>query len=202
MFNKFNKTKNSDDNHLVKSNKSLFNVLTSDEYNSDDKNTNNKENKDLNKTNNMQYTDKKKYINLHDFMEKNKCAYGDKTYTHNWWDNSRNILFKVNQEEYNEFLNIYSDELKTNFGKLHIMEKPLDIGYLCLDFDIKLSENFRCLEMIEIKLIIQAINDTIKKFYDLDDENQELTSYVLIKEKPYYDEDKKVYSSKTSVIQS
>jgi len=194
MFNKFNKTKNSDDNHLEKSNKSLFNVLSSDEYNSDDNNTNKNENKDLNKTNNIEYNGKKKYINLHDFMEKNKCAYGDKTYTHNWWDNSRNILFKVNKEEYNEFLNIYSDELKTNFGKLHIMEKPLVIGSLCLDFDIKLSENFRCLEMIDIKLIIQAINDTIKKFYDLDDENQELTSYVLIKEKPYYDEDKKVYS--------
>lgn len=194
MFNKFSKPQNSDANHLEKSNKSLFNVLTSDEYNSDDNNSNNNKNKDLNNTNNIDNNNKKKYTNLQDFIEKNKCAYGDKSYTHNWWDNSRNILFKVQQDEYNEFLNIYSDELKTNFGKLHIMEKPLDIGPLCLDFDIKLSENFRCLEMIEIKLIIQAINETIKKFYDLDDENQELTSYVLIKEKPYYDEDKKVYS--------
>lgn len=194
MFNKFNKTQNSDDYHLEKSKKSLFNVLTSDEYNSDDNYSNNIKNKDVNKSSNMIISDKKKYTNLQDFIEKNKCAYGDKTYTHNWWDNSRNILFKVQQDEYNEFLNIYSDELKTNFGKLHIMEKPLDIGPLCLDFDIKLSEKFRCLEMIEIKLIIQAINETIKKFYDLDDENQELTSYVLIKEKAYYDEDKKVYS--------
>ena len=50
-----------------------------------------------------------KYINLTDFISKHKCDYGDKTYTHTWWDNTKNIIFKVESSEYEEYLNVYNN---------------------------------------------------------------------------------------------
>jgi P4 family phage/plasmid primase-like protien len=91
-------------------------------------------------------------------------------------------------------MSIYTSELKSKFGKLHVMEKPLDVGSLCLDFDIKLSEDIRCFEKIHIQHIIQSINRVVKKYFKLLDTETELDCYVLVKEKPYFDENKKLYS--------
>ena len=193
MFNKFKKNNISDDFALKNNNKLVFNDNFSEDNISDNEYFNNR-----NIDDNMSLSDRnfneKKYKNLQDFIEKNKCAYGDKSFTHNWWDNTKNILFKVIDDDYNTFLNIYADELKTKFGKLHVMEKPLDVGPLCLDFDIKLTTNSRCLEMIRINDIILSINKIVKKYYKLNDEENELISYVLVKENPYYDENTKLYS--------
>lgn len=134
------------------------------------------------------------YKNLMDFIYAHKCDYGDKTYTHTWWDNSNNVIFKVEDSEYSDYLTIYSQELKTKFGNLHVMEKPLDLGPLCLDFDIKLSDGVRCFEKIDIKYIVQSINKIIKKYFKIGESESELDCYVLVKEKPYYDENKKLYS--------
>lgn len=194
MFNKFNKKQNSDDIHLNDNNIDLNDVLTIDNSEIDDNNSFSDEYQDDNITKNNNNSIKKKYIDLQDFIFKNKCAYGDKSFTHNWWDNKKNILFKVKEDEYKIFIDIYSDDLKSKFGKLHVMEKPLDNGPLCLDFDVKLSKEYRCLEMVRINLIIESINKTIKKFYKLTNENEELTSYVLMKDKPYFDEETQLYS--------
>jgi P4 family phage/plasmid primase-like protien len=190
MFNKLNKKIFQDDIHLKTNNQDLIDVLSSDNNDIDDNNSESFNLKDDNKLNN----NKKKYNSLSEFMDKNKCSYGDKSFTHNWWDNTKNILFKVKEDEYSDFLDIYSKELKTKFGALHVMEKPLDVGPLCLDFDIKIGKEFRCLELIRINSIIETINCVIKKYYRLQNENDELTSYVLIKDKPYYDEEKELYS--------
>ena len=133
-----------------------------------------------------------KYINLMDFITKHKCEYGDKTYTHTWWDNSKNILFKVDSDEYEIFLEVYSKEVKTRCGFLHVMEKPLDIGPLYFDYDVKFTEKIRCFDKININSVIETINGVIKFYYKVSD--NDLTSYVLIKEKPYWDENKKLYS--------
>jgi P4 family phage/plasmid primase-like protien len=194
MFNKLNKNNNIDDDELDHSPKTMSNALNTVLDISDDDESissdilEHKLSDNYNKNNNL------KYKNLQDFIDKNKCAYGDKNYTHNWWDNTNNIIFNVKQDDYDTFLNIYINELKTKYGKLHIMEKPLDVGPLCLDFDVKISEKFRCLEKINITLIIKTINDIIKKYYDISEQQDELISYVLIKEKAYYDNKTKLYS--------
>jgi P4 family phage/plasmid primase-like protien len=134
------------------------------------------------------------YVNLADFISKHKCDYGDKTYTHTWWDNTKNIIFKVESGEYEEYLNVYNNELKFKYGKVHVMEKPLDFGPLCLDYDVKLSDGIRCFEKINITHVIQSINKIIKKYYNLSEEQEELVCYILVKNKPYYDEKKQLYS--------
>ena len=142
-------------------------------------------------TNNM----KKKYTDLMNFINKHKCDYGDKTYTHTWWDNTnKNIIFKVDSSEYEDFLDIYTQEIKINYGNMHVMEKPLDIGPLCLDYDVKLIKGIRCFEKIDVPLVVKSINKIIKKYYNLSDEQEELMCYVLVKNKPYYDENKQLYS--------
>ena len=147
------------------------------------------------KSNNNINNIEKKYTNLMDFIYKHKCEYGDKTYTHTWWDNTnKNIIFKVNSDEYEKYLDIYTKELKSKYGNMHVMEKPLDIGPLCMDYDIKLSKGIRCFEKINIMLVVKAINKIIKKYYNLSDGQDELVSYILVKNKPYYDENKQLYS--------
>lgn len=136
----------------------------------------------------------KKYTNLMDFIYKHKCEYGDKTFTHTWWDNTKNIIFKVNSDDYEEYLDVYTKEIGTKYGNMHVMEKPLDIGPLCLDYDVKIAEGIRCFEKIDIMLVVKAINKIIKKYYSLSNEQEELVCYVLVKNKPYYDENKKLYS--------
>lgn len=194
MFNKLNKNVVLDENELNNDYNSNSDGLLDINNNTDDTDSINTIILDTKLSKNDNKNRDKQYKNLQDFIEKHKCVYGDKLYTHNWWDNTKNIIFKVNQEEYDNFLNIYTNELHAQYGKLHIMEKPLDEGPLCLDFDVKISEGLRCFEMINITLIIKAINKVIKKFYNLSNNQNELTSYVLVKDKPYYDEKSKLYS--------
>ena len=108
--NKFNRPKKSNINILDDSNRVLNSSQNIQKY-------------DVNKTSLIQY------------INKNKCEYGDKTFTHTWWSGDGNIIFKIAEENYEEFIKIYMNDLKFNFGKLHVMEKPLDVGPLCLDYD-------------------------------------------------------------------
>jgi P4 family phage/plasmid primase-like protien len=189
MFNKFNNTLFNDHNHLKTKKNDLIDVLSDYNDTTDDE----KENIikiDHNNNDNSKMT----YKNLNNFININKCSYGNKEFTHNLWDNTKNILFKVKNEEYETFLDLYSKELDKNFGNMHIMEKPLDIGPLCLDFDLKINQNTRCLEIIQITKIIQTINNVIKENYKLNDENDDLTCFILTKDKPYFDEEKKLFS--------
>ena len=89
---------------------------------------------------------------------------------------------------------IYTNELKFNFGKLHVMEKPLDVGPLCLDYDIKISKPLSCFKLVEPVQIIEIINRIVTKYYELSDSKEELESYVLTKNELYYDPKKKLYA--------
>ena len=194
MFNKFNRNNKTDDNALDSDSSDDNNALVKKIDITDDNDSYISDDLEHNLTNEYYKKNTKKYKNLQDFIDKNKCAYGDKNFTHSWWDNTKNTIFTVKEEDYEDFLNIYISELDTKYGKLHIMEKPLDVGPLCLDFDVKICEGFRCLEIIKINLIIQTINKVIKKYYELSEEQDELISYVLIKNKPYYNEENNLYS--------
>ena len=124
------------------------------------------------------------YTDLRDFMFKNKRPKGDKEHTHGWWGESDggNIIFYVKDEEYDEFINLYRKECKTKFGKLHVLERPRDIGPLCLDFDFKQIDLERSITSDMIIQIIEIITKIIKTHFITDDKG--LIAIVLMKEEP------------------
>ena len=187
-----------DKEHIFKNKNSNYALISTkqedEDYNEDEEDANDIKLINITDHQSPKKEPKKEYKNLMDFIYKHKCDYGDKTYTHTWWDNSKNIIFKVDTNEYDDYLKVYAEELKTRYGNLHVMEKPLENGPLCLDYDVKIAEGIRCFEKIDIILVVKAINKIIKKYYNLSEECEELVCYILVKNKPYYDEEKKLYS--------
>lgn len=176
MIRQNNKISINDENDHIKYNNNINNQIVSTKNSKDN----------LKKT---------EFNNLLIFIDKYKCDYGDKTFTHTWWSGSKgNKIFKIPADNYEEFIEIYIKELKVNFGKLHVMEKPLDIGPLCLDFDIKISKPLNCFMLVDVVPIIEIINEIIIKYYNLSANKKELESYVLTKNELYYDKEKKIYS--------
>lgn len=131
---------------------------------------------------------------LIEYIYSKKCNYGDKTFTHTWWDNKNNIIFKIQDDEYEDFLETYMRECNKSFGKLHVMEKPKDNGPLCLDFDIKQKNSDSKIKIDEIINVVESINSCIIKNFKLNNPEQQLKSYVLMKKKPFYIKDKDQYS--------
>ena len=134
-------------------------------------------------------------ISLKEYMEKRKTPYGDKSLTHQWWDNQANINFKVSDDEYDEFIGIYAREIKNNKNKkiLHVMEQPKEIGPLCLDFDLKQISPERTINVDDISQIISVVNNIIVKYYTIKN-NSTLDSYVFMKKEPFLDRKKSLYS--------
>ncbi len=140
-----------------------------------DKNDKNDENNDINA----------KPTNLANFIAKNKCDAGSQKETHMTWDpNTFSTLFLVKESEYDNFLNIYCEEVKNNFGNLHILEKPNEIGPLYFDFDFKQKTDKRFITDDIIQNIVKCINKKIKLNFELSKDKTELESYVLIKQNP------------------
>ena len=123
------------------------------------------------------------------YILRNKCVKGDKTFTHTLWNGKTDMTFKVKNEDYLNFLNVYTNEFEYGkYGKLCIMERPLDVGPLCLDYDIKTVVNHECIKEIDIEAIIDVLNTIITKYYGVG--KQDLNSYIMTKQKPYYDSKK------------
>jgi hypothetical protein len=129
---------------------------------------------------------------LYNYAITRKCT-GDKIFTHTWWDHKRTFTFKVDDNEYDDFINIYYKEL-SNSKTNHIMEKMRDIGPLCLDFDFKQPKSKRLIEINDIILVIESINEIILNNFTLSDPENQLQSSVLMKKKPFYNEQKNIYS--------
>lgn len=144
------------------------------------------------KNNNLNEVNNK--ISLSKYIYNNKTPFGDKTLTHQWWDNEGNTNFKINNDDYNTFLKIYIKELKKNDNNvLHVMEQPMEIGPLCLDFDLKQITPERILSIDNIMHIISIINNIVAKFFGI--ENKEiLKSFVMMKSEPFFNKKKLVYS--------
>ena len=120
--------------------------------------------------------------------------------THMWFGaNFDKIMFKVEDKDYNHFVNLVAETTK-NYVKngeneaLHLLERPLEIGVLCFDLDIKFNKINTHNRYIEPQDIIEKINRIVKKYFVLSDDKNELTSYYLVKDSPYYNEEKEVYS--------
>ncbi len=156
---------------------------------------------------------------LDEFINKNKIPYGDKTYTHTLFLETP-IIFKIDDNDYNKYIKLYTDEITKNnnkkLGHLNIMEKPKDIGYLCLDFDFKYKNNEKIFDTTNhIKNVVLIVNKIVSKYYKIrkniidgnDSENDEQTnenneelknilkSYITVKNEPYYDKNKLFYSN-------
>ena len=129
---------------------------------------------------------------LANFISKNTCKIGDKSFTHTLLDGIKNTIFKVSDEEYASFIELYQKTMEKNFGKLHILEKPMDNGPLCLDFDLRQNSNKRKFNLDHIRLIVEVINNNIKKYFKIIN-NEELFAYILIKKEPFYDTKKNIY---------
>lgn len=59
---------------------------------------------------------------LEDLMKiinENKCEFGDKTFTHTLFEDKK-ILFKIEDDNYQEFLKAYKTALNGNYGSLRI----------------------------------------------------------------------------------
>lgn len=141
------------------------------------------------------------YLNLQEYIEANKTAEKSGLETHQQWVGDAvsrengifNINFKVNDDEYEEFIKLYTKECLKNYGKMNIMEKPREIGPLVLDFDLKQTTSQRKLTSNEIMQVIECVNDTIMKYFSFND-NDILESYILMKERPFYNKKNTNYS--------
>jgi P4 family phage/plasmid primase-like protien len=129
-----------------------------------------------------------------DYIKEKKCNFGEKIFTHTWWDGKNNFTFKIEDDEYENFLELYKEEIKSNYGNLHVMEKPKDTGPLIFDFDFKQTNPERKIEIDDFVQIIEAINSIIKKNFKISKNKNLLEAYVLMKKEPYYDKIKQHYS--------
>lgn len=136
-----------------------------------------------------------KKISLQNYIKLKKTPYGDKSLTHQWWDNEVNTNFKIDENAYNEFLKIYIKELKNipDGGVLHVMEQPMEVGPLCLDFDFKQTTPERTMCCDNIMHIIGIINNIVMNYFNIS--NKEiLNSYIMMKSEPFFNKKKLVYS--------
>ena len=132
---------------------------------------------------------------LSNYIKSKKTQFGDKSLTHQWWDNEGNTNFKIDDNCYDEFLKVYIKELK-NIGDdnvLHVMEQPMEVGPLCLDFDFKQTTPERTICIDNIMHIIGIINNIVAIHYGIKNQNI-LNSYVLMKSEPFFIKKKMVYS--------
>jgi P4 family phage/plasmid primase-like protien len=119
--------------------------------------------------------------------------------THMWFGETDKIMFRVEDEEYDQFVNLVAETTQQHIvdgdkEALHILERPLKIGMLCFDLDIKFYKTNTHNRYIEPQDIIEKINKTVKKYFNLTDNKSELMSYYLVKDGPYYNEKNEVHS--------
>jgi P4 family phage/plasmid primase-like protien len=137
--------------------------------------------------------------NLWNFIT-DRCEKDTKRQTHMWFgDGFDKVMFRVEDDEYNEFLDLVSSTTckiikYDDMEALHLLELPLDVGVFNLDLDIKFTKNNSHTNFIEPITIVEKINEIITKYFVLSDDKCELYSYFLTKEKPFFDEKKKLYS--------
>ncbi len=145
---------------------------------------------------------KNNYTDFWDFVDKNKTENSTQQETHMifadgyLFEGKRlyNKNFKVENEEYNDFLKLYSKECKKHFGEMFVMEKPKETGPLCLDYDLKQTTPERKVEPDHIMQVVEIVNEIICKYYEIEDKSTVLKSYVLMKKEPFYNRIRKNYS--------
>jgi P4 family phage/plasmid primase-like protien len=140
---------------------------------------------------------------LGEFINMRKTQSGSKLETHQQINKDYRINFQVKDEEYILFMKLYRSEIK-NKKNSTIMEKSKEIGPLYFDFDIKSEFPKRLFTDDDVCNIVKLINKILNKYYsiDIDKDDSEieeedniilLKSYILIKDNPFFNNDKKLY---------
>lgn len=154
-----------------------------------------------------------KYKSLQVYINDNISVKGSKNETHQLIkDDGYRINFIVKDENYVNFIKLYTSEKENKDITLNIMEKSRDIGPLYFDFDFKVKDKNRLFDTNDIKNIVYNMNEIIRKYLnvkvksyndednsDSDNENDkyliedDLTTFVLYKNKPIYNQSKEKY---------
>jgi P4 family phage/plasmid primase-like protien len=153
----------------------------------------------------MPKSEKKKISSLWNFITSRKEK--DTTLqTHMWFGaNLDKLMFRVEDEDYNTFVDLVANTTKgyienEELESLHLLERPLKVGPLCFDLDIKFHKINTHKMYIEPHDIIEKINKIVKKYFILSENKSELVSYYLVKEEPFYNREKKIYSDGIHIV--
>jgi P4 family phage/plasmid primase-like protien len=116
------------------------------------------------------------------YTKNRKCTRDEFTNSH--WDDEKNYVFNIENENYNNFLDVYVNSIEADekFGELSFMEKPCDIGPLYFDFDIKTEEKKLFTKDDYIKLI-RIVNKILETNFVIKNDNV-FDSYILKKPTP------------------
>lgn len=153
------------------------------------------------------------YKSLQDYINNNISEKGSKNETHQLVkDDGYRTNFIVDDENYLNFIKLYSKEKENDENNMNIMEKSRDNGPIYFDFDFKVNDKKRLFDKKDIQNIVYNMNEIIRKYlnvkvksYDEDDssdsdnENDKyvfddnLTAYILYKNKPIYNQSKEKY---------
>lgn len=112
-------------------------------------------------------TSKQAFKNLKAFIDVSIIKPNTKTETHQILEDHAHILLKIDENQYDTFMELYTKEItKTKIKYLTLAEKSLEVGDLYFDFDIKIENNTEKLyDDREIISIVKLINRILKKYY-------------------------------------
>ena len=112
-------------------------------------------------------TSKQAFKNLKAFIDVSIIKPNTKTETHQILEDHAHILLKIDENQYDTFMELYTKEItKTKIKYLTLAEKSLEVGDLYFDFDIKIENNTEKLyDDREIVSIVKLINRILKKYY-------------------------------------
>src|SRR3989344_7959049 len=99
--------------------------------------------------------------------------------------------FCIINNDYEEFMKIYTELIRRDLFKLHIIERHNDISILFIDIDFKYMNNKRQYTEKHIKNIIEKINKLIYEYIKIN--KNEIIAYILEKKEVDYDKEKKIY---------
>lgn len=137
------------------------------------------------------------YNNIDEYINKNKTEKGSKKESHQMIKKEGRINFLVKDEEHNDFMNLLNKEKKNDKdNEINILEKSKELGPLYLDFDFKMITKKRLFDEEELKELCMNLKSVIVKHYNIeniDGITDILECYVLLKEKPLYNDEKKKY---------
>lgn len=145
---------------------------------------------------------KNSYLNIQDFINLNKSSPGSKMETHQQINKDYRVNFIVKDEEYEVFMKLYHKYIKNNHNS-SIMEKSKEIGPLYFDFDIKSENKERLFNEDDLNNIVKIIDKVLNKYYSIDNNKDDseveddeiiiMKKYILMKDEPFYNPEKKLY---------
>ena len=120
---------------------------------------------------------------LQEFLNKYRTEKGSKKYNITSMGKPAGSYY-VPEEDYDEFLNIYSESIKSE-SECHLTEKPSEISSILVDFDLKFEfdQLSRKYTLGDIHKIVSIAFGYLKKYIKLNEKNAKC--YVFERDGPY-----------------